>query len=167
MNNLLLLLLLSFNAHAFINIESLRKNSKPGLNTSGKLLFNQQAGNTDKILASGSTLNSYLKEKDEFIFLANIRYGESFEQKDTEDGSAHFRYTRMFAPKHFIEGYTQYQYNNFKALEQRNIVGLGYRFTGKYFNLGLGAFDEHEEIANRPNEDAIRGNFYLSSTFKK
>jgi hypothetical protein len=154
-------------AYGFINIESLRKNSGEGLNKSGKILFNQQTGNTDKILGSLSSLNSYLKNEDEFILMLNMRYGESFEQKDTEDGSFHLRYTREIAKKkHFLESYLQYEYNQFKALNSRELFGLGYRFTSKLFNMGIGAFKEQEIIEADENQSAVRANLYLSTTLK-
>lgn len=159
---LLLIFITTSPAYAFINIESLRSNAKPGLNTSGKILFNQQTGNTEKILGAASTLNSYLKDKDEYIFIANMRYGESFKQKDTEDGALHLRYTRNLKESHFAEIYTQYQHNKFKALTARELVGLGYRYAMASFSGGIGAFKEHEIIEDRPNEDGYRGNMYLS-----
>lgn len=162
----LTLLFLSLPVYSFINIESLRENSKKGLNTSAKLLFNQQTGNTDKILYSASTLNSYKTDWQEYIFIGNLRYGESFERKDTEDGNLHFRYTQTLKESHFAELYTQYEYNNFKALTARRLVGLGYRFTHKYINIGLGAFDENEVVSPGEDQVAVRGNFYLSSTIQ-
>ena len=162
----LLTILLSFNTCSFINIESLRKNSKPGLNTSGKILFNQQAGNTEKILGSASTLNSYLDGIHEYILTGNIRYGESFGEKDTDDGSIHLRYTREIVRPHFLETYIQHQYNKFQALTSRNLAGLGYRFSNKYFNFGVGAFHEEESIIDRPEENGLRGNIYLSHSEK-
>jgi hypothetical protein len=152
--------------HAFINIESLRKNSQSGLNTSGKVLFNQQTGNTDKVLYSAATLNSFKSDWQEYIFIGNLRYGESFDRKDTEDGNLHLRYTQKLVNNHFTELYTQYEYNQFKALTARRLLGLGYRFTGKYFNVGLGAFDENERINPGEDQTAVRGNFYLSSIYK-
>lgn len=162
----LLLLLFSCPAFAFINIESLRENSKPGLNKSSKALFNQQTGNTDKILYSLATLNSYKTEKDEYIFIGNLRYGESFNQKDTEDGNLHVRYTRSLTETHHLETYSQYEYNQFKALTARRLIGLGYRMTTEYINFGLGAFDENEVVNPGENQVAVRGNFYLSTSIK-
>lgn len=163
---LLILLLFSLPAGAFINIESLRQNSKIGLTNSGKALFNQQTGNTDKILYSLGTLNSYRNDQNEYIFIGNLRYGESFRQKDTEDGSLHLRYTRSFSELHHMEFYSQYEYNKFKALTARRLFGLGYRLTTKFINIGLGAFDENEVVNPGLDQVAVRGNFYLSSTLK-
>ena len=153
-------------AYGFINIESLRQNAKPGLNTSAKVLFNQQTGNTDKTLYSAQTLNSFKTEWQDYIFIGNLRYGESFDRKDTEDGNLHFRYTQKLKESHYLELYTQYEYNEFKALTARRLVGLGYRHTSKYFNLGLGAFDENEAVDPGEDQTAVRGNFYLSTTIQ-
>ena len=153
-------------ANAFINIESLRENTTDGLNSSLKFLFNQQTGNTDKTIASASSFNSYEELKDEYIAIAGIQYGESFKQKDTENGSVHLRYTRQLNKKHYAELYTQYEYNKFKALNSRKLIGFGHRYTTQYINIGVGAFNEHEEISNRPDQNAIRGNFYISSSVK-
>ncbi|MAE58314.1 MAG: hypothetical protein CME69_05495 [Halobacteriovorax sp.] len=163
---IIFLLLLSLNTYSFINIENLRKNSKQGFNTSGKLLFNQQTGNTDKILYSASTFNSYKKNGNELILIGTLRYGESFDRKDTEDGSLHLRYTYDLTKKHHIESYTQYQYNDFKALNSRKLIGLGYRLTSEYLNAGIGAFNERERLKTTSDENATRGNIYLSSSLK-
>ncbi len=153
-------------AYGFINIESLRSNSKLGLTKSLKVLFNQQTGNTDKTIYSASTLNSYKTDWQEYILIGRLRYGESFDQKDTEDGNLHLRYTQTLKKSHYAEIYTQYQYNQFKALTSRRLLGLGYRHTSKYFNLGIGAFDENEVIKTGEDQVAVRGNFYLSSDFE-
>jgi hypothetical protein len=163
---ILLLLFTTLPAYAFINIESLRQNSKPGLNHSGKTLFNQQTGNTDKILYSLGTLNSYKSDHEEYIFIGNLRYGESFDRKDTEDGSLHLRYTRSFNDFHHAELYTQYEYNNFKALTARRLFGLGYRLTTQYINIGMGAFDENEVVNPGLDQVAVRGNFYIATNIK-
>jgi len=154
------------NALGFINIESLRANSKQGFNNQGKLLFNQQTGNTQKTLYSVSLLTSHMADWQEYILIGNLRYGESFERKDTEDGNAHFRYTQKLADHHYAELYTQYEYNRFKALTARRLVGLGYRFTSSVLNLGVGAFDENEVITHADDQVAVRGNIYLSSSYK-
>ncbi len=164
--NILLLFLVPLSAFSFINIESLRKNSFEGFTKSAKLKFNSQSGNTDKVLSNISTLNSYVKDKNEYILIGDFRYGESFDQKDTEDGSLHFRFTRELEEPHHWEAYTQVEYDNFRALNFREVFGLGYRNEEKYFNAGAGAFFEHEEIEARTNQDAIRGNFYLSGTYQ-
>ncbi len=152
--------------YGFINIESLRANSREGLNKSAKLGFNTQGGNTDKVIGSLSTLNSYIKESNEVLLIGGYRYGESFDEKDTEDGSVHLRYKKAFSKRHNIESYTQFEFNNFKALNFREVYGLGYRHEDKYFNTGLGAFYEEEDIDKRVNQYAIRGNFYVSGNRK-
>lgn len=149
-------------AWGFMNIESLRSKPKEGWKAGGKIQFNQQQGNTDKILGSAATLNSYQRGDHEFILIGKMRYGESFQQKDTEDGALHLRYTRHLIRSHFAEIYTQFQYNKFKALNSRDIAGIGYRYKREVLSFGVGAFSEYEVIEGRPNESGIRANTYLS-----
>lgn len=151
-------------SHSFINIESLRSNSKRGLTRSAKLLYNEQKGNTDKILASASTLNSYLKDEDEYIFIANYRYGESFDRKDTQDGNVHLRYTKHLFNNKYLENYIQFESNKFKDLNFREVYGSGLRITHEWINFGSGAFFEHEEIESSNNQDAVRANIYVSTS---
>lgn len=162
----LISLFYSYHLFAFINIESQRENSKQGINTAGKIQFNQQTGNTDKILYSGSLFNSYKTENQEYMAIGNIRYGESFDRKDTEDGNIHLRYTQKISGNHYAEMYTQYEYNNFKALTARRLYGLGYRFDTNFVKLGIGAFDENEVVNPGEDQTAVRGNFYLSNSYK-
>lgn len=162
----LFIILLAYESRAFINIESLRKNSDAGFNKSAKVSFNSQSGNTDKILAGINSFNSYVYDKNEFLLIGGLRYGESFNEKDTEDGNVHLRYTRNLFESNFLETYTQYQYDKFRALNSRQLYGLGYRYVDKYFNYGVGAFYEHEELESRQNQDAVRGNIYISGLKK-
>lgn len=164
MKKIILFFILCHSINAFINIESLRENSKEGFNKSARVSFNQQTGNTDKILAGISTLNSYLTKRNEFLFIGNYRYGESFDEKDTELGNAHLRFKRKIHRRHHVETYTQFQFDKFKALNLRELYGLGYRHEDKYFNTGLGAFFESESLRTGKKEDDIRGNFYISGT---
>ncbi len=167
MIKILFILLLPTLSYSFINIESIRNQQTNGFKGSFKTLFTQQTGNTDKSSSTISSLNSYKKSDHEWLFLAGLAYGESLGRKDTNNGSTHFRYTYYFKPTVGHENYIQFQYNEFTSLNFREVYGQGLRFilsTEKKYTLatGAGAFFEHEELKNQANQDAVRGNLYLS-----
>jgi len=58
------------------------------------------------------------------------------------------------------------EYNKFKDLTSRDLVGLGYRNKGKYVNFGIGAFAENEIIEDNTDQNAIIGNIYLSNSIE-
>ena len=144
-----ILLLVPIISHAFINIESIRSQQDEGFVGAYKTLFTQQTGNTDKSSTTISSLNSYKKTQHEWLFLANLAYGESRDKKDTNNGSTHFRYTYYFKPKIGHENYIQFQYNEFTSLNFREVYGQGLRFILKEQKQSTlatvaGAFFEHE-----------------------
>jgi hypothetical protein len=107
----------------------------------------------------------------EYLLLSGLNYGEAQGSKDTNDGSMHGRFTLYFKPTIGWESYIQFEYNDFTALNFREVYGQGLRFiTHKSQTsagaFGVGAFFEHEELRGQTNQDAVRGNIYVSETRK-
>jgi len=94
------------------------------------------------------------KEKDSksLVFLvgnlnSGIKSGNSFISK----GFSHLRWTRMWVPRLGTELFTQYQYNEFKKLSARSLLGAGGRWVitrGQSADLyfGTGYFYEFEKL---------------------
>jgi putative salt-induced outer membrane protein YdiY len=167
---LVLLAALSFRAFGFINIENLRTQPVEGYLGNLDLSGQFQSGNTDKNILNFNSMNRYSKGKNEFLALANYRYGETFNLKDTHRGSAHLRYSRKVFEKVFAETFIQTQFDDFRALNRRDLLGVNGRFEvhrSEYLFLftGAGFFGEREQINVDPNEDNVRGNFYISTVY--
>ncbi|HRO67144.1 MAG TPA: DUF481 domain-containing protein [Pseudobdellovibrionaceae bacterium] len=164
----LLLIGLCTPAAAFINIETLRRNAAEGLSGALNLQANGQSGNTEKFTGEVSSLNLYRSSEKEYIFLANYKYGESNRLRDTHQGSMHLRLARSWTSFPTTEVFAQTQFDQFKLLKSRDLLGGGLRFhwsetkkSDAYFGSGL--FHEWERIKEPgSNQEDWRGNFYLS-----
>lgn len=161
-------LLLALPSQSFINIEALRRAPGEGLIGSLNLQANGQTGNTDKFVGELASLNLFRQSEKEYLFLANYKYGESQKVRDVNQGSLHLRYAEGLNSFFKAELYAQSQFDQFRLLKLRNLVGTGGRFRlregtkgGSYF--GAGFFHEWEEIdLPDENQQDWRGNFYLS-----
>lgn len=163
-------LFFSFSASAFMNVESLRQSHKSGFFGSSNLKFSGASGSTEKLVNKLSTQNIYRNDKDEFLFFLNHAYGEAFNEKNTDKGSFHMRYSRSLSQSAAVEFYGQVEFNKFRALKLRRILGTGLRFSiwnkgDKSLFIGGGAFFENEDLEEEPDEEAVRGNFYLAYNF--
>ena len=103
----------------------------------------------------------------------STKYGQSNKIKDTNEGSFHLRFTHYF-PRFFpLETYGQVEFDQFKLLAVRKIMGAGLRFElvktkKQFFYWGWGGFYENERIENlssKNTKERLRGNFYLSYLF--
>lgn len=167
------LYLLSLPTFAFLNIESLRQNNRLQNGLKGTIGFSllDQSGNVDKTLIGAKTLNLYQKDQNQFIFLSNYRYGESFGDKDTQEGNLHFRYTRLINDWLGWESFQQTEFNKFQDLKLRLLFGTGARFqlvdqTHHRVHFGLGSFYEREELEETFDQKNPRMNTYLSYLYK-
>ena len=161
----------SLNAHAFINIESLRQSNQIGHLGSFGMRASGEIGNAEKFRGSINILNGHLSDTNEVLVIANYYYGRSLGLRDTNNGQLHIRNTILRENSFDIEVFTQSQFNEFTSLKHRFLAGSNLRFklikTQKsFFYLGTGAFWEKLERDNNPNKDGLRGNIYLSYLHK-
>lgn len=168
---LLLIGVFSFSTHAFINIETLRVSPVDGYTGSVDLTGQSQSGNTEKNILNFSSLNRLHEGRNEFLAVANYAYGETSMVKDTHRGSAHLRYARQVLEQWFGEIFVQTEFDEFKDLARRDLLGVAARaqlIHSKSFFLfsGTGFFAERELIKHDPDQDNLRGNFYLSSVYR-
>ncbi|MBX3041588.1 MAG: DUF481 domain-containing protein [Bdellovibrionaceae bacterium] len=156
------------NAQAFINIETLRRNAKEGVSGALNLQASGQSGNSEKFTGEVSSLNLYRSLENEYIFLANYKYGESNRLRDTHQGSMHLRFARSWVDFPTAEAFAQTQFDQFKLLRSRDLLGGGLRFQLERspkngFFLGTGLFHEWEAIKDPgTSQEDWRGNIYLS-----
>lgn len=172
-SKILILFLLGsgFSAHAFINIETLRIEPLDGFTGNLDLTGQFQSGNTDKNILNFSSSNRYHSGEHEVLAIANYRYGESFNKKDTHRGSAHLRYAKELSELLIGELFAQIEFDEFKSLNQRDLFGVSSRFRlineERFFLFsGLGFFAESEQLKSDTNQENFRGNIYLSGVYK-
>lgn len=154
--------------YAFLNIEALRMSKLKNNASHGsfKLGLNTQNGNVNRERYKVSSLNLYKKTKNTWILMGHYQYGETFDEEDTRQGTAHLRYTRKLSSFLFSEAYSQIQFNKFQNLNSRQLLGLGLRTTWSTKNekiklsFGAGTFYENEELEKQDNLNNPRGNIY-------
>lgn len=154
-------------AHAFLNIESIRQKAKAGFFGGSGFQLSGESGNTDKIVSSFTTVNGYKTEKMELLGLAKYKYGESANIKDSNEGDLHLRYTFVPSKGPSYEAFGQVEFDEFRNLELRTLLGLGLRNPiiqeeKVSFFIGAGIFFENEDLKDSQDEEDFRGNLYLS-----
>lgn len=165
---LLMCLLFGLETQAFMNIESIRQNAKEGNSGALGLKLNGSSGNSDRVLSEFSTLNLWRNELNEYLVAAKYRYGESQHVKDAHDANLHLRYTHYFDEAPALESFIQTEFDEFRKLSRRDLVGLGARTLlerqdQNAFYLGTGLFYERQYFTeNIPDEQTLRANLYLS-----
>ena len=165
---LLLNILIIPQAMAFMNIESIRQSAKEGTAGSVGLKVNGQTGNADKFAGEASSLTLHRSDANEYLLAGKYRYGESRHVKDTHEGNIHLRYTRQVNAWAAGEVFEQTEFDEFKNLKRRDLLGGGLRsrLEKKEANavfLGTGLFYEHEDFTgNIESEETVRANIYLS-----
>lgn len=167
---LVLLLALFFqpSAQAFMNIEQLRQGAKPGTTGLVGAKINGQTGNAKKLLAELSTLTLQRNGASEYLLAGLYRYGQSRSVRDTYLGNVHLRYTRYFDHWPAAEFFAQTEFDQFKRIARRDILGTGLRerLGGGEKDavfLGGGFFWENEHFQDGlARQRVLRGNLYVS-----
>lgn len=169
----LFLLFTLFNfAFAIVSIAPVEIGKTPG--TSGQVngSFSTQRGNTDADAYSGGAKIQY-DDNASYVTWGEFSfdYAESAGIKSAYDTYLHLRYIHTYDDVKNInwEAFMQSETNQFTNIKERFISGGDYRFNitddeiGKIY-LGLGAFYEHIDYLTSidPNENNLRGNFYLA-----
>src|SRR5690606_22376898 len=109
--------------------------------------------------------------RDELLFTGDYLYGTSFNVKDTNRGHGHLRYTFFHREKIAYETFVQSEFDEFKDLNSRNLIGANVRNRirsddSHILYLGYGAFYEVENFIGNDDHEGFRGNFYVSYSYK-
>ncbi len=163
-----LLALFSSESQAFMNIESLRQDRSMGFKGESGFRLSGAVGNTETLSTSIQSMNAYRTDKRELLFLTRYEYGESRKIKNANKGNAHLRKTYYLAPRFGLETFVQAQFDEFKKLNLRTLVGAGGRYqfyASDDFTIyaGGGSFYEWEQLEKTSNERDLRLNTYLSA----
>jgi hypothetical protein len=108
-----------------------------------------------------------------------LNYENGYEKEKSADkniivnkGFGHFRMTKSLTEKYFIEGFTQYGFNDFLDLENRFLVGSGLRIKLNENDrmttfMGIGAMQENEKygLQTEPEKKLIRSTNYMKHTW--
>ncbi|MBT7872590.1 MAG: DUF481 domain-containing protein [Candidatus Marinimicrobia bacterium] len=109
-----------------------------------------------------------------------LNYENGYEKEKGADintivnkGFGHLRVTKSLTEKYFLEGFSQFGFNDFLDLNNRFLVGSGLRVKLSNSNrttifLGIGAMQENETygLATEPEMKLIRSTNYLTYMWK-
>lgn len=162
-----LMFLFPVKAIAFINVEEVRREAGPGFVGKSSATINGQKGNTDKFAVGLSTLNIYREAENEFLFLGDYNFSETFGPTDTNNGRGHVRYTLNPERRFSVEFFIQSEFDQFKQIRSRDLAGVNLRQRlGKNetesFYAGYGTFYEYQIWNDNEVFQIPRANFYLT-----
>ncbi len=180
LNTLIIILLIIFYGsltNAQINTEQFRENiSGHGFKGNAGLEFGLNSGNSNYISVSGNMRLDYYEEDYHLFLVSNYEYKEGNDEKILNHGFAHLRCDINLNTKTSWEIFTQIEFNDLIALNERSLLGTGFRFDVlKYFHqedstsafkifLGIGAMYENEIYNAQPGtitKDLIRSTNYI------
>ena len=166
------IILQSANAGAITNIESERVQPEDtGWSGQIDLTVDGDSGNTNKKSAELAAKVVYVQDQYTTLMIIKSEYGESSKIKDTDNNFAHLRTIQTLTNRLATEQYLQYQDNEFKLLNARQLAGGGVRYLmtpdtkNISLHLGAGAYYTEERWDLEPEElvdDYARGSFYSS-----
>jgi putative salt-induced outer membrane protein YdiY len=170
----LIALLWSGAAQAIVNIEGMRGDaSKSGLSGSLDLSLSGAEGNTDKIATTTSGRLLWQGADANTLLIASYSYGSSNNVRDTNKTFVHLREVLPTSDENSLEGFVQFERNEFTRLSSRKLIGGGvrqlmYDSSAGQFWLGAGTFFSTERLEDDPQysdggtERLWRGNMYLA-----
>lgn len=157
-----------------IRLDSLNQNHPYQINLEAKFnLYNRSASADSRASFASFTseLNGVLAPNEIlYITLAKLSYTENNGTNIINNGYAHFRANFRYQNTWSEEGYAQIQYDHFRGLKKRYLLGLAERL--RLFNseqialhLGSGPMVEHEVWKHPESGRLIRVNFLKLSTY--
>ncbi len=170
----IILAFFSTTSHGIVNIEKVRKKDlKDGWKLQSSFNFTHLSGNSESKTYEGEGRLDYKKNDSSLLFLGELEQAKASGKKYKNAGSFHTRFTEKLASFYAVETFAQIEFNDFIYLEERDLVGMGLRFTffdtpTFNFHLGNGFFYEkesHEE--DFYDTEIIRSNNYLSFRYDK
>lgn len=182
MNRYLLLIFLAFPLllEAQVNTERYRKDyDRYGMMYTNSFGLNFATGNSHYVEFNNQFRVDYNDTIQDYFAVMDYSYRMSNKKKTGNKGFIHLRTVRDLEERKFLmlEGFTQFQFDEFLLLRYRMLIGGGFRFdpvaladsslkqNGKIkVFLGSGVFYEHEDYNTSPavNTRLIRWSNYLS-----
>lgn len=161
----------SGSSFAFMNVEAMRVHPIEGYTGNVTTSSEFVTGNTRKKLFLFGTSNRYHIGRHEILAVGNYKYEEVSAKKVANLGSTHLRYAYELRDGLYGELFGQIQFDEFRRLKQRDLLGTSVRFRllkeeGFFIFFGSGFFAEKEQIKELEDQSDFRGNFYLSSVYQ-
>lgn len=170
-----------FSLYSQVNTEAIRSSKiNEGFHSRIDLLFGLNSGNSEYVSGEAKLRLDYIESEYRSFIAGEIAYKEGNKSVISDKGFLHGRFiynmTELLEPEFFI----QKEYNEFVSLTDRNLAGVGMRFTISNTDfvadsvaefdlfLGVGAMYEMEEIKVSPviTTEILRSTNYLTLKWK-
>ncbi len=170
-NLFLIILVLSLDAFAQVNVETLRQEkAEKGFVSQFTFKFQNMGGNSRAKSYSLGLRSDYFISGYHAFLIADYQRAESGGNDYSNKGLIHLRGQRAFSNHIALEGFTQKNFNDFIYLDDRILFGGGFRFTpfpeleGIETHLGIGLMAESEYYQNNLEETKrlLRSTNYVS-----
>lgn len=142
-----LLLIITFNAVAIDETESIRQRSQDKPNFTN--LFVDLSGKKGNSETENIELGIYHSQRFKQHFgyiMATREYSNSNGQKSADNAFLHLRYNYYVTEKNSVEVFAQTNVDDFRSLESRELLGLAFRHEmSRASAYGIGLFNEHEK----------------------
>jgi len=161
------LFVLSSFSFAFISLDPPVIGEKKGWDGEIGIAGRYSSGNSDAASAGLSAKAEYGEEKWLFYSIAAYAYGESNDEKDTNEGLFHLRYVHEITNTLYdYELYIQSEFNEFQDIKLRSLAGTNIRRRFDIFDkfyVGLGFFYSYMEPDTVTSDDPIYKRVKLDS----
>jgi len=169
---LLLALLCTVHASAFVNLAPPVIGEKKGLTGEASLGAKFNSGNSDTLSLGAGVKGEYSEEEWLVYMIAAYSYGESNDIQDTNDGLLHLRYVHEIKETAYdYEFFIQTEFNEFQDIKSRNLAGANIRrdfadLPFDRFYVGVGLFYSYMEpdmvSEKNPIYKRVKLNTYVS-----
>ncbi len=141
--------------------------------TGGFVLYNRSAAADDPVEFLGFDFKSsiaYYPGRHRVLSLTNIDYLRINENIFLNTGYQHFRFDFRKDRKVYPEAFTQYQYDNFRGLSPRLLIGTGmrhrlYKNENFTFTFSVGIMYESERWQHPSTMESVLVNFWKSTNY--
>ena len=149
-----------------IDIETSRKENLIGNKLSLNLGFDGSSGTVDRTNYSLGTRFDFNNKVWNRFLIFNYSRREKDKRINEDNTFLHLRFARKISSLIAAEFFIQTNEKPLEKIEERNLIGLGLRFSPvQNLRLGIGIFDENEKRINLNERNTVRVNTYLNYLF--
>ncbi len=156
----LVLLLARVASAQIVNVQALFEENVPeGPSAGVELSVDWRTGSTTLLVARGTVLGQWRSDRHWVLGVARGEYGFAGEKRIVSKTLEHLRYRHRFLDWLTGEVFLQHEYDEFRRLQFRALLGMGPRFTlwsteGGTLVAGVAGMLEHERLRRDDEPDA-------------
>ena len=158
------LIIFSFTLESqIVDIETSRKEDLIGNKLSLNLGFDGSSGTVDRTNYSIGTRFDFNNENWNRFLILNYSRREKDDKINEDNTFLHLRFAKKISSLIAAEFFIQMNEKPLEKIEERNLIGLGLRFSpSQNLRLGIGIFDENEKRIDLDERNTLRANSYLN-----